>query len=93
MAVRGEERREKGKRQVRAGTEEKTRLVKLNLALADDVGAGAPEVQAIGWSAMAATSARWNHVWVGTETGILKGENLSCLWESAGFTCLSPQRD
>ncbi|XP_006231062.1 WD repeat-containing protein 74 isoform X1 [Rattus norvegicus] len=25
---------------------------------------------------MAATSARWNHVWVGTETGILKGVNL-----------------
>lgn len=81
------------KHQVGAGTEGDTRVVRLNLALADDAGGGAPEVQATGCSAMAAASARWNHVWVGTETGILKGEYLSCLWESAGIACLSPQRD
>ncbi|PNI45440.1 WDR74 isoform 2 [Pan troglodytes] len=34
---------------------------------------------------MAAAAARWNHVWVGTETGILKGVNLQRK-QAANFT-------
>ncbi|XP_075401687.1 WD repeat-containing protein 74 [Tenrec ecaudatus] len=40
---------------------------------------------------MAATVARWNHVWVGTETGILKGVNLQRR-QAANFTVTGQPR-
>ncbi|XP_012884424.1 PREDICTED: WD repeat-containing protein 74 [Dipodomys ordii] len=40
---------------------------------------------------MAAATARWNHVWVGTETGILKGVNLQRK-QAANFTAAGQPR-
>nr|KAF6279591.1 WD repeat domain 74 [Pipistrellus kuhlii] len=40
---------------------------------------------------MAAAGARWNHVWVGTETGILKGVNLQRK-QAANFTAAGQPR-
>ncbi|KAM6158069.1 WD repeat-containing protein 74 isoform 2-T2 [Rhynchocyon petersi] len=40
---------------------------------------------------MAASGARWNHVWVGTETGILKGVNLQRK-QAANFTATGQPR-
>ncbi|XP_043437395.1 WD repeat-containing protein 74 isoform X1 [Prionailurus bengalensis] len=40
---------------------------------------------------MGATGARWNHVWVGTETGILKGVNLQRK-QAANFTAAGQPR-
>nr|XP_006214975.1 WD repeat-containing protein 74 [Vicugna pacos] len=40
---------------------------------------------------MAATVARWNHVWVGTDTGILKGVNLQRK-QAANFTASGQPR-
>uniref|UniRef100_A0A9L0IQD3 WD repeat-containing protein 74 n=1 Tax=Equus asinus TaxID=9793 RepID=A0A9L0IQD3_EQUAS len=40
---------------------------------------------------MAAAGARWNHVWVGTETGILKGVNLQRK-QAANFTATGQPR-
>ncbi|XP_021540620.1 WD repeat-containing protein 74 isoform X3 [Neomonachus schauinslandi] len=40
---------------------------------------------------MAAAGARWNHVWVGTETGILKGVNLQRK-QAANFTAAEQPR-
>ncbi|XP_059566361.1 WD repeat-containing protein 74 isoform X2 [Myotis daubentonii] len=40
---------------------------------------------------MAAAGARWNHVWVGTETGILKGVNLRRK-QAANFTAAGQPR-
>lgn len=51
----------------------------------------APEVRrAPPGSAMAAAGARWNHVWVGTETGILKG---GCQDRAGGDVGRSPACD
>nr|XP_019569523.1 PREDICTED: WD repeat-containing protein 74 [Rhinolophus sinicus] len=40
---------------------------------------------------MAAAGARWNHVWIGTETGILKGVNLQRK-QAANFTAAGQPR-